>query len=66
MSRLRTHNNRRRARELKQGGLYTLQRHHTGPTWGESGASVDEIVEDMRRLMFGDVSVLPIVVGGRS
>lgn len=46
MTRWRTGNNRRRAKALKQGGLYTL-RH--GPTWAEEGATGEKIVKDIRR-----------------
>lgn len=51
MSRLRTHNNRRRAKELKQGGLYTLRRcAMPGFRWGDSGEviTLDEALVYMR------------------
>lgn len=51
MTRLRTSNNRRRARALKQGGLYTLQRFQFGPSWGETGATTEQIVADIERAM---------------
>lgn len=48
MGRIRTHNNRRRARELKQGGLYTLRYGgYAGPTWAERGASPEDIRADL-------------------
>jgi hypothetical protein len=53
MSRLRTHNNRRRARELKQGGLYTLRYRQFGVTWSESDASPIAVLGEIRCAWFG-------------
>lgn len=43
MSRWRTHNNRRRAKMLKQGGLYTLRRGYWSGAalrWGDNDSLV--------------------------
>ncbi len=47
MGRIRTHNNRRRAKALKAGGIWTLGRVQVYPTWGERGASPEEIRADL-------------------
>lgn len=46
MARLRTGNNRRRAKELKQGGLFTLRYRPAGPLiWGNNQPiAIDELV----------------------
>lgn len=56
MTRLRTCHNRRRAKELKQGGLYTLQRHpriHLLPYSVEAGPIT---MDDLRRTIMGQIA----------
>lgn len=66
MSRWRTHNNRRRARELKAGGLFTLQLHPMGPTWADSGASPFEIIDQLKTVMMDTMRVPPhLISNGR-
>jgi hypothetical protein len=49
--RLRTGNNRRRAKALKQGGLCTRRRH--GPTWAQEDASAAKIMDDISSAVDG-------------
>lgn len=54
MPRLRTVNNRRRARQIKPGGLFrfgTGWPRQIGPSWADEGASPAQIIADIRRVI---------------
>lgn len=52
MTRIRTHNNRRRSRELKQGGLYRWAYSARGlPSWGDTAATPEQILADIRSVI---------------
>ena len=55
MTSIKRGNQRRRNRELKQGGLYTMQRSYLGPTWAETGTAVIDTayIQDEMERIFG-------------
>lgn len=57
MARLRTHNNRRRAKELKQGGLYVLRLCPIIAEWPEPEQFSD--VEELLHYAIGHMMGLP-------
>lgn len=51
MTRLRTHNNRRRSKELKQSGLYCWGYSARGLSWADTKATPKQILSDIRYCM---------------